>query len=113
MRRRAPITSEEENEIIAALEKDAHATRVAGQIGCSFSTVWRVADRACIELTAGREAKGYKRLSADRQKNIEQQLRADPKLTQEDVARATGVSRSTVGRIERRIRQSTAAAPAG
>ena len=86
---------------------------VPARIGVSFATVWRIADRAGIELTAGREAKGYKRLPAERRTTIEEGLRADPKLTQEEVARATGVSRSTVGRIERRIRHGAAVAPAG
>jgi transcriptional regulator with XRE-family HTH domain len=50
-------------------------------------------------------------LRPSRQTTIEQWLRADPKPTQEEVARATGVSRSTVGRIERRIRHGGAIAP--
>jgi transcriptional regulator with XRE-family HTH domain len=67
----------------------------------SFATVWRVADRAGIELTAGREAKGYKRLPADQWRKIADTITKNPKATQEQVARATGVSRSTVGRIKR------------
>jgi hypothetical protein len=67
----------------------------------SFATVWRVADRAGIELKAGREAKGYKRLPADRWRKIAETLAANPEATQEEVARATGVSRSTVGRLVR------------
>ena len=35
------------------------------KLGVSFSTVWRRAEQAGIELTAGREAKGYKRLSPE------------------------------------------------
>jgi helix-turn-helix protein len=105
MRHGVPITPEKEDEIIAALETTPHASRVARALGdVSFSTVWRVADRAGIELTAGRAAKGYKRLPAEQWTKIEERLRANPKATQEEVARATGVSRSTVGRIERRSR---------
>src|SRR5690349_4647049 len=111
MCRGVPITPEKEEEIRTALEKHSHASRVAWKIGVSFSTVWRIADRAGIELTAGREAKGYKRLPAEQWRKIEETLRANPEATQEEVARTIGVSRSTVGRVERRIRHG-AAAPA-
>jgi hypothetical protein len=58
------LTVEKEAEIIRALEEMPHASRVSQEIGVSFSTVWRRADRVGIELTAGRAAKGYKRLTA-------------------------------------------------
>jgi hypothetical protein len=40
--------------------------QVARDTGWSFATVWRRAESAGIELTAGREAEGYRRLSPDR-----------------------------------------------
>jgi hypothetical protein len=62
MLRGARVTADKEEEIIADLTERSHPSRVAREIGdVSFSTVWRVAERAGIELTAGREAKGYKR----------------------------------------------------
>ena len=56
--RRVPksIAMEKEEEIIAALEATPDASRVARKLGVSFSTVWRRADLAGIELTAGRAA---------------------------------------------------------
>jgi hypothetical protein len=109
-----PITPEKEDEILAALEADSHASRVAGKIGdVSFTTVWRVADRAGIELKAGREAKGYKRLPAEQWTRIAETITRNPEATQEQVARATGVSRSTVGRVKRGIRHGAAVASAG
>jgi transcriptional regulator of acetoin/glycerol metabolism len=65
MGRRVPITLEKEEEIIAALATTPHASRVARELGVSFATVWRRADREGIKLTAGRAAKGYKRLTAE------------------------------------------------
>ena len=40
-----------------------HASLVAREEGVSFAKVWRLADRQCIELTAGQKAKGYWRQS--------------------------------------------------
>jgi hypothetical protein len=60
---RPPITPETKSRIISALEKDAHASRVARALGdVSYATVWRVAHRYSIALTAGRETMG-RRLS--------------------------------------------------
>jgi transposase-like protein len=101
MGRRVSITPEKEEEIIAALEVDAHASRVARKLGVSFSTVWRRAERAGIELTAGREAKGYKRLPAEQYAKIMTVRQANPQATQEEVARRVGVSRPTVSRVTR------------
>ena len=101
MARGVPITLAEEEEIIAALERDPYASRVARKLGVSFATVWRRAERAGIELTAGREAKGYKRLSAERCAKIIEVRRANPQATQEEVAREAGVSRPTVCRVTR------------
>jgi hypothetical protein len=78
MGRGIPITSAKEEEILAALENDSHASRVARQLGLSFATVWRRADRAGIELKAGREAKGYKRLAPEREAKIIEAARANP-----------------------------------
>jgi transcriptional regulator with XRE-family HTH domain len=75
--------------------------QVARDTGWSFATVWRRAESAGIELTAGREAKGYRRLSPDRRAKVEEARRLNPKAKQEEVARAAGVSRPTVSRIER------------
>jgi DNA-binding XRE family transcriptional regulator len=78
-----------------------HASFVARAEGVSFSKVWRLAERECIELTAGRAAKGYKRLSPERRAKVIEVRRANPNATQEEIARIAGVSRSTVWRIER------------
>jgi hypothetical protein len=77
----------------------------------NYATVWRVADRNGIDLAAGREAKGYKRLPAEQWAKVEDAVRARPGATQDELARETGVSRSTVGRVVRARRQ--APAPAG
>lgn len=105
MPRGVPITTDEVEAIIAALEKTPHASLVARENGWGFSTVWRVADRAGIELTAGREAKGYKRLSAAQRAKIGEALRSNPKAKQREIARLTGVSRVTVSRIEGGVRR--------
>jgi transcription initiation factor IIE alpha subunit len=108
------ITPEKERRIVSALETDSHASRVARALGdVSYATVWRIADRAGIELTAGREAKGYRRLSAERRARIEKALQASPEATQEELARQTGVSRSTIGRVLRAHRREASRAQAG
>lgn len=63
--------------------------------------MWRVASRECIDLTAGREAQGYKRLSDERRAAVIEARRANPKGRQEDIARAT-VSRIEHGDCRRR-----------
>jgi transcriptional regulator with XRE-family HTH domain len=95
------VTAEQEEDIIAALRAKPHALQVARDSGRSFATVWRRAEAAGIELTAGRDAKGYKRLSPERRAKVEEARRANPKATQEEIARAADVSRVTVSRIER------------
>ena len=65
MPRDIAIIPDEELKIMEALKETPHASLVARKIGWSFSTVWRVAERAGIELTAGRRTKGYKRLPAE------------------------------------------------
>jgi transcriptional regulator with XRE-family HTH domain len=52
-------------------------------------------------LTVGREAKGYKRLTPEQWAKVAVALTANSGATQEQVARKTGVSRSTVGRVMR------------
>lgn len=108
MPRNVKVTPEEEEEIIAALTAKPHALQVARDSGWSFATVWRRAEAAGIELTAGREAKGYKRLSADRRAKVEEARRLNPQATQQEIARAAGVSRATVSRIERGDRRAAA-----
>jgi DNA-binding XRE family transcriptional regulator len=105
MARRIPITEVEERAIIAALKRKPHASFVARKTGRSFSTVWRVAERAGIELTAGREAKGYKRLPAARRAKIKAALLANPTALQKEIAQQIGVSRVTVSRIEGGVRR--------
>ena len=63
--------------------------------------MWRRAESAGIELTAGRGAKGYKRLSPEQRAKVGEARRLNPTGNQEEVASAAGVSRSTVSRIER------------
>jgi hypothetical protein len=109
--RNVKITAEQEEEIIAALTAKPHALQVARDTGWSFATVWRRAESAGIELTAGREAKGYRRLSAERRAKVEEARQLNPKATQEEVARAAGVSRATVSRIERGDRRGAAGRP--
>jgi hypothetical protein len=64
--------------------------RLARNTGWSFATVWRRAESAGIELTAGREAKGFERLSSERRAKVEEARQLNPKVTQEEVARAAG-----------------------
>jgi len=111
MTRGVPITEEEKETIAAALAKKPNASFVARKTGWSFATVWRVAKWASIELTAGRQAKGYKRLSAARRRKIAAALRADPKALQREIAEQTGVSRVTVCRIEGGVRRSRRLVP--
>jgi transcriptional regulator with XRE-family HTH domain len=77
-----------------------HAKLVAREEGVSYSKVWRLAEGAGIELTAGREAKGYRRLQPERRAKVIEARRANPTATQDQIARAAGVSRPTVSRIE-------------
>ena len=95
------IPKETEYRIISHLLIQPHASFVARAEGVSFSKVWRLAERECIELTAGRAAKGYKRLSPERRAKVIEVRRANPNATQEEIALIAGVSRSTVWRIER------------
>ena len=80
------ITTEQEEQIVAALTANPHATQVARDTGWSFSTVWRVADRAAIELTAGRETMGRKRLSPEQRAKVIEARRANPDAPQGRIA---------------------------
>jgi len=101
MPRGVPTSPEKEARIVARLLVERHASRVARDEGVSFAKVWRLADRECIELTAGQEAKGYWRLSPERRAAVIEARRDNPTGTQHEIARAAGVSRATVSRIER------------
>ena len=115
MPRHTPITDDEEATIKAALMAKPHASLIARESrgAWSYSTVWRVADRAGIPLTAGRKTMGRDRLSAERRAAVIEACRANPQATQAEIARATGVSRASVSRIEGSRRRKLAAATAG
>jgi hypothetical protein len=111
MPRGVPIGDEVEGAIKAALARKPHASLVARESkgAWSYATVWRVADRAGIVLTLGRETMG-RRLPPEQWAQVERDVSAHPKATQDELARNTGVSRSTVGRVvrARRAAQPTA-----
>jgi hypothetical protein len=100
MRRGVPIPDEIEAAIKAALARIPHASLVARESkgAWSYATVWRVAARAGIELTAGRETMG-RPLPPEKRAKVEQAVAAHPGATQLEIARRCGVSRSTVGRV--------------
>jgi hypothetical protein len=85
MPRGVPITDDEEATIKAALTARPHALLVARESRgvWSYATVWRVADRAGIELTAGRETMG-RRLSAEQRTAVIEARRNNPNGTQQD-----------------------------
>jgi uncharacterized protein YerC len=94
------IPPQKEQDILVALGKDAHASRVARTLGgVSYATVWRVARRAGIALTAGRTM--GRPLPPERRAEVEQAVAANPAATQQELARQCGVSRATVGRVVR------------
>jgi hypothetical protein len=68
-------SSSEEAEIVRRLRRKSHASFVASKTGFSFATVWRVAEAAGIELTDGKRAKGYKRLSPKKRAAVKSQRR--------------------------------------
>jgi len=53
MPRRVPITPEKEARIVARLLANPHASLVAREEGVSFSKVWRLAERECIDRASG------------------------------------------------------------
>jgi hypothetical protein len=103
MRTRLIITDEVEAAIKAELEKIPHASLVARESkgAWSYATVWRVADKAGIELTAGRTTMGRPRLPPEVWAKVEDAVQKHPEATQQALARQCGVSRSTVGRVVR------------
>ena len=111
MPRGVPITDEDETAIKAALEKMAHASLVARESkgAWSYATVWRVADRAGIALTAGRKTMG-RPLSPQLRTKVREAVEQHPDATQLELARQIGVSRSTVGRAVRARRAALALA---
>lgn len=111
MVRRVPITEDEKEAVAAALAKKPNASFVARKTGWSFSTVWRVAQWAGIELTAGRETMGRQRLTARQRAAVIRALRASPEATQREIAAQTGVSRVSVSRIEGGVRRPRRPAP--
>jgi hypothetical protein len=111
MPRGAPITDEVATAIKAELEKMPHASLIARESkgAWSYATVWRIADRAGIELTEGRKTMG-RPLSPELRAKVEQAVEAHPEATQLELARQIGVSRSTVGRAVRARRAGLAIA---
>ena len=57
MPRGVPTSPDKEARIVARLLVGRHGSKVARDEGVSFAKVWRLADRECIELTAGQEAR--------------------------------------------------------
>jgi transcriptional regulator with XRE-family HTH domain len=62
--------------------------------------VWRIAHREFIDLVAGRAAKGRKQVSAEQRAAVIAAGVANPQATQAEIARAIGISREMVSRIE-------------
>ena len=102
MGRRTTITEEIETAIVEALQRTSNASLItrASKGAWSYSTVWRVADRHGIALTAGRETMGRRRLSAEERAAVIAEGLANPQATQVDIGRRVGVSRASVSRIE-------------
>jgi hypothetical protein len=94
------LPPEKEEKIKAALEADPHALRVTRLLGdVSYATVWRVADRHEIPLTAGRKTMGRPRLPAEILAKVEEAVEANPEASKSQLARQTGVSRTTIRRV--------------
>jgi DNA-binding XRE family transcriptional regulator len=108
-----PLTEDEEAAIKAALEEKSHASLVARESkgAWSYATVSRVAFRAGIELTLGRQTMGRKRITAREWAAVMRARRADPRATQQEIAARTGVSRPSVSRIEGGVRRPRRAVP--
>jgi hypothetical protein len=90
--------------IIAALKINPNATEVARQIGnVSQRTVWDIAKKAGIELTAGKAAMGFPAENKEKRAEIIAALKVNPNARQ--VARQIGdVSHGTVWNIAKRAR---------
>jgi hypothetical protein len=89
-----------------SINKNPHATGIAraSKGAWSYATVWRVADRWNIALTAGRETMGRRRLSVEQRAAVIGLDRANPKATQAEIARAVRIIRPSVSRIVPRRR---------
>jgi hypothetical protein len=99
MTRRRLVTAEAEEEILSALAKRSNALAAARDLGWSFSTVWRVADRRGIDLEDGLKSRSPWYREPERQARVEAVAEANPGTTQEEAARMAGVSRSAFRRI--------------
>jgi hypothetical protein len=93
MPRGIPTSPEKEARIVARLLVERYASLVARDEGVSFAKVWRLAERECIEVTAGKEARGYWRLSPERRAAVIEARRDNSDGTQHEIARTAGVSR--------------------
>ena len=93
------ISDEKRRQIIAALKDNPNATQIARKVGgVNYRTVVRLAERAGIELTAGKAARGHPRVSSEKQAQIIAALKDNPNATQ--IARKIGsVSHTKVGKI--------------
>jgi len=102
MLRKHTKLEEHEEAIKRELLKRPHASEVArkSEGAWSYSTVWRVADRNDIALTAGRETMGRRRLSQEQAAAVRGARKANPNAPQIEIARQVGISRSSVWRIE-------------
>jgi hypothetical protein len=112
-RQRIKFPKKRKPRLLQELWEVRHASLVAREQGVSYAKVWRLADDAGIELTGGQAAKGYWRLSPERRAAVIEARIANPTGTQQEIAAAAGVSRSTVSRIERGDRRRSTAPSAG
>ena len=96
---RKRLSAEQRAQIIAALKENPNATQLAREVGgVNYRTVVRLAERAGIELTAGKAARGHPRVSSEKQAQIIAALKDNPNATQ--IARKIGsVSHTKVGKI--------------
>ena len=97
------ISEEKRRQIVAALKDNPNATQVAREVGrVNYRTVVRLAERAGIELTAGKAARGRRGISPEMCAQIIAELEDNPNATQ--VARKiSGVSNTTVSKIARAV----------
>jgi hypothetical protein len=91
------LAPEKRAQIIAALKDHPNGRAIARQVGCSNSTVSKIANEAGIELTAGK-AKG--RLPAEIHARIFAELKANPNASA--AARKIGCSHTVAQKIARR-----------
>jgi hypothetical protein len=107
MRRGVPIPEEVEATIKAELAKIAHASRVARESkgAWSYATVWRVAARAGIELTAGRRTMG-RPLPPEQRAKVEQAVARIPRRRRRSSrANAGSAARPSAGWCARAARR--------